>query len=436
MKDYYKILGAEEEASEKEIRARWIELTKRYHPDLAKTKEADKKIKEINEAYEILGNESTRFKYDFERDLKRSLIKNVQSRKERRMNIQKIILPLGIFALFLIAGVVIFRWVHVTTPPKPEAHYEGDKVSEQETASQIPPVETNSKIQADMKAPKEIREEVMPQESKEMASVSPQASPSGVELESKKKEESADKILPKSEVPVKAEEQVLAKEEPKPVKELVPQVAMKSEMPAMKEVPKEVQKKVTGDTLHPGEKLTITTKEGKKVPKEIRKVVPRESALIDKPNSAAIEPQPVQKPETSVKAGKVVFLPPSPLAKEEEVTQFFSNYIDRYNQKDIDGFLSFFSSNAIQNQKDGLKEIRNIYSKFFDQSQELRYQVEGMEMGVYQNAVEVKARFRVDQRLKKPREEKTWKGNIRWVLVREDGVFKISSLDYQNEKSP
>ena len=43
MKDYYKILGVEEEASEEEIRARWIELTKRYHPDLVKTKEAMKK---------------------------------------------------------------------------------------------------------------------------------------------------------------------------------------------------------------------------------------------------------------------------------------------------------------------------------------------------------------------------------------------------------
>jgi hypothetical protein len=128
--------------------------------------------------------------------------------------------------------------------------------------------------------------------------------------------------------------------------------------------------------------------------------------------------------------------PPPPFANEEEVMRFFSKYIDRYNQKDLNGFLSFFSSKAVQNQKDGIDGIRNIYTKFFDQSRELRYQVEGMKIEIYYNSVEVNARFRVDQKLKKPREEKIWKGNIRWVLVKEDGNLKISSLDYRNEKSP
>jgi hypothetical protein len=83
-----------------------------------------------------------------------------------------------------------------------------------------------------------------------------------------------------------------------------------------------------------------------------------------------------------------------------------------------------------------LEGIRTIYTKYFDQSQELRYHVEGMKIEIYQNAVEVKARFRVDQILKGEGEEKVWKGSIRWVLVMEDGNLKISSLDYQNEKTP
>ena len=97
---------------------------------------------------------------------------------------------------------------------------------------------------------------------------------------------------------------------------------------------------------------------------------------------------------------------------------------------------SFFSSKAVQNQKDGLKGIREVYAKYFDESQELRYHTEEMKTEVYQNAVEVKARFRVDQKLKVSGEDKVWKGNIRWVLVMEEGRLKISSLDYQNEKSP
>jgi ketosteroid isomerase-like protein len=127
---------------------------------------------------------------------------------------------------------------------------------------------------------------------------------------------------------------------------------------------------------------------------------------------------------------------PPLLAEEEEVKQFFSNYVDRYNRKDVDGFLAFFSSKAVQNQKDGVEGIRNIYTKFFDESQVLRYQVDEMKTEIYQNRVDVKARFRVDQTLKKSKKEKVWSGNIRWVLGREDGDLKIVSLDYQNEKSP
>jgi ketosteroid isomerase-like protein len=124
------------------------------------------------------------------------------------------------------------------------------------------------------------------------------------------------------------------------------------------------------------------------------------------------------------------------LANEEEVKQFFSDYIRRYHRKDIDGFLSFFSPKAVQNQKDGFKGIKNIYAKFFDESQELKYRVEGMKIEIYQNAVEVNARFRVDQTLKRRGEEKVWTGTIHWVLSKEEGALKIISLDYQNDKTP
>jgi ketosteroid isomerase-like protein len=124
------------------------------------------------------------------------------------------------------------------------------------------------------------------------------------------------------------------------------------------------------------------------------------------------------------------------LTNEEEVKQFFSDYIRRYHRKDVDGFLSFFSSKAVQNQKDGLKVIRNIYTKFFDESQELKYRMEGMKIEIYQNAADVKARFRLDQTLKKRAEERVWTGTIHWVLAKEDGALKIISLDYQNDKTP
>ena len=128
--------------------------------------------------------------------------------------------------------------------------------------------------------------------------------------------------------------------------------------------------------------------------------------------------------------------PPPLVAREEEVELFFSNYVDQYHRKDIRGFLSFFSSKAVQNQKDGIEGIRRIYAKLFDESKALRYRVEEKKIEIYQNRVEVKARFRVEQILKKGKKEMVWSGNIRWVLAREDGTLKIVSLDYQNEKSP
>jgi len=53
---------------------------------------------------------------------------------------------------------------------------------------------------------------------------------------------------------------------------------------------------------------------------------------------------------------------------------------------------------------------------------------------IYQNAVEVKARYEIDQ-LNKRGQRKVWMGSINWVLTREEGVLKIISVDYQPDKS-
>ena len=125
--------------------------------------------------------------------------------------------------------------------------------------------------------------------------------------------------------------------------------------------------------------------------------------------------------------------PSSLIAKVEEVTQFFDNYVDLYARKDIDGFLSLFSSKVVQNHKDGIEEIRKIYTDFFNQSDELRYRMKG-NMEIYENAVEAKSLYEIDQ-LNKRGQRKVWTGSIRWVLTREDGVLKIVSVDYQHDKS-
>ena len=63
-KDYYSILGVDKGASEDEIKSAYRRLAKKYHPDLNKTPEAEVKFKEINEAYEVLGDSKKRANYD------------------------------------------------------------------------------------------------------------------------------------------------------------------------------------------------------------------------------------------------------------------------------------------------------------------------------------------------------------------------------------
>lgn len=63
--DYYKTLGVDKKASEKDIRSAFRKLAKKYHPDTHPGDDvAEKKFKEINEAYEVLGDKEKRARYD------------------------------------------------------------------------------------------------------------------------------------------------------------------------------------------------------------------------------------------------------------------------------------------------------------------------------------------------------------------------------------
>lgn len=64
-KDYYETLGVPRTASEAEIKKAFRKLAREHHPDVAKNKkQAEEKFKEINEAYEVLGDPTKRKKYD------------------------------------------------------------------------------------------------------------------------------------------------------------------------------------------------------------------------------------------------------------------------------------------------------------------------------------------------------------------------------------
>lgn len=62
--DYYKTLGVARDASQDEIKRAYRKLAREYHPDVNKDPEAERKFREVSEAYEVLGDEDKRKKYD------------------------------------------------------------------------------------------------------------------------------------------------------------------------------------------------------------------------------------------------------------------------------------------------------------------------------------------------------------------------------------
>lgn len=77
-KDYYKILGLQtNKITENELKVAYREAAKKYHPDVNnKESFSEERIKDINEAYKILSNPTTKRRYD------RTWVSNIGSKKK------------------------------------------------------------------------------------------------------------------------------------------------------------------------------------------------------------------------------------------------------------------------------------------------------------------------------------------------------------------
>ena len=67
-KSLYETLNVSESASAAEIKKAYRTLAKKYHPDMNKDPQAEEKFKEINAAYEVLGDEQKKSQYDMHGD--------------------------------------------------------------------------------------------------------------------------------------------------------------------------------------------------------------------------------------------------------------------------------------------------------------------------------------------------------------------------------
>lgn len=510
MKEYYKILGVKKSASEEEIRARWIKLMRKLHPDRVGDESANsQRIREINEAYEILKYSSTRLKYD---------LKRAYDRRKRRSHILKWALPTSLVIVPVILGSI---YLYVKMPkgsvpskgvtengtdqtnqmnqqdqtgppsvgknpspieetlpalePKPSAKIAKmlSKEASRETpkeVSQKTPKEAGKETPEEVRdeTPKKIKKGIPKEKVKVLPPViePPLASPVRAERELRSKEKESAQAVLKSEMPVEIAKAVSREvnrevsipspsapreelgQRQRPPTQAIPksEIPVPAERVALKEAsqvaPQEMARIAPQtDQIRPEVSSTLPPRESTDgaVPKRIDSVDakgpidPKTQLTQQRIDPIDAKAPSMQLPQRSVGAADRVSAKSS-IAEEEEVRQFFAKYVERYIQKDLDGFLSFFSSKVVQNQKEGLDEIRKIYANFFNQPQQLQYQLGDLKIEIHQNTVEAKARYEASQMLKKRGEKKVWRGPIRWTLVKENGALKILSLDYQYEK--
>src|SRR4051812_11371289 len=64
-RDYYEVLGVARDASEADIKKAYRKLARDYHPDRNPgDKQAETRFKEVQQAYEVLGDKNKRAQYD------------------------------------------------------------------------------------------------------------------------------------------------------------------------------------------------------------------------------------------------------------------------------------------------------------------------------------------------------------------------------------
>ncbi len=515
MKDYYKILDLYDDASQEEIRERWAELTRKYHPDRLKAGNGER-IREINEAYQVLKDPATRFEYDFDRDLKKSVLRKKEyAKRKRKTRLSKVLPPVAIAVVLLGLGSLLFfsksqgptRKAELVpiTPSKPETSIQIGKeiqpippakpddpeiakgvpkpsVSVPPSASfkeappkvSIPPV---SKPEESVRIEKEIAREPAKKEVVALAPALREDAARG-RVPPPVVSRPAEPVRVGQEIakePAKREAAVVApalretppKESPPPVSK--PEVQAKREQipPAGRQTPKEGAEKVSPapapaepsqiPSVQPAPPKPVeTAKPAGETPREPIRTMPPHKALVDPGERAKVEvpkPAPSEPPRT---ASPLVPVPPTapksdesvkivrdipketvppPLAKEEEVIEFLTRYVNQYIGKNVEGFLFFFSPQAVQNQRSDYNAIKKMYAKFFEESQKLKYRVKPETIEFSPSEAKVRGTYVMEQETKSG-QVKLWRGNIEWTLIREQGALKVRTLQYQHTQKP
>jgi curved DNA-binding protein CbpA len=428
IKDYYKILGVHEDAPEKEIRARWIELMKHYHPDVQKGIEFDEISKEINEAYEILKDPFTRAEYDHD------LAQNRCYRRKQVGDRLSFVLLGSVFFVAILYMAIIPRITSVSSVSQSirrnlgKVHSENDVSNGEVQGKDKVKVEENSINPTDSMNPINQPKAAVEVQDNQINQIDQ------IKVEDKVKKNSSS---PSNSINSTNQEKVEAKVEVE--NNQINQIDKRNQRNQEKiEVKKNQINQRSQRNQRNQEKVEV-----KKNPTSPSNTINSSNPTNQQKVEVKVKKKPITQAKPEVQVQKNSINPTDStnssnpknllVARDEEIKKFFANYVDRYNRKDLIGFMSFFSNRAIQNQKDGLEAIKKIYFTFFNQSLELKYRLSDPKIEICQNAINVKAQYELDQ-LSRNGRRNAFRGCVQWVLAREGEGLKIVSLDYQQTK--
>lgn len=110
MKNYYEILGVTNEATEAQVKAKYRDLARKYHPDVNPSHEG--RFRDINEAYRVLSDSLKRADYDQGFELGEDRISKEEDSKDNKekkqeINLKNISIAIGRVAFSVFIGVLI-----------------------------------------------------------------------------------------------------------------------------------------------------------------------------------------------------------------------------------------------------------------------------------------------------------------------------------------
>jgi hypothetical protein len=425
MKNYYKILGVKETATEEEIREKWVRLMRKLHPD-QRTEGVgeDKRVKEINEAYQILKFSSTRTQYDLTR---------AYEHKKRRSYARRLSIPISILIILLIMGTVYLKNsknpINLFNGPNGlnllNVPNDPNELNDPNNPNRINDLNVTNELN-DRNELNDLNGQNIPNDLNDIR----------IDASSHQRfhESTHDRIH--TSTPPRINKSTLRSEDTSTHLRIAAKTQLPNDpitqQPNALNVPNKHNELNGLNVLNGPKGLNVPNE-----PNDLNELndlngqnVPNELNELNDPN---VPNDLFHKSTHNLVAVAAASLPM--IATEQEIKQFFANYTERYIHKDLSNFLSLFSAKAVQNRQYGLEGIRKIYTDFFNQSKEIKYFLEETRIEFYQNGLEVKARYELFQTLKRGDKQKIWRGDIRWTLVREQGVLKILSLDYQHQKS-